>query len=79
MRGMGQPKEKPTVEQVLKLVEELTLEEQAQVREELDLQELRRKIKIGLEQSARGEVFDGEEVLQQMRARNTAMREKGSA
>ncbi len=79
MGGMGQPKEKPTVEQVLKLVEELTLEEQAQVREELDLQELRRKIKIGLEQSARGEVFDGEEVLQQMRARNTAMREKGSA
>lgn len=79
MRGMGQPKEKPTVEQVLRLVEELTLEEQAQVREELDLQELRRNIKIGLEQSARGEVFDGEEVLQQMRARNAAMREKGSA
>lgn len=75
---MGQPKEKPTVEQVLRLVEELTLEERTRVREELDLQELRRKIQLGIEQSERGEVFDGEEVLRQMRARNAAMREKGS-
>lgn len=69
MRGMGQPKEKPTVEQVLRLVEELTPEEQAQVREELDLQELRRKIKIGLEQGKRGEVYDGEEVLAELMQR----------
>lgn len=78
MRGMGQPKEKPTVEQVLKLVEELTLEEQAEVREELDLQELRRNIKIGLEQSARGEVIDGDEVFRRLRERNAAMKAKGN-
>jgi|688.fasta_scaffold04074_8 hypothetical protein len=78
MRGMEQPKEKPTVEQVLKLVEELTLEEQAEVREELDLQELRRNIKIGLEQSARGEVIDGDEVFRRLRERNAAMKAKGN-
>lgn len=66
---MGQPKEKPTVEQVLRLVEELTPEERAQVREEMDLQELKRKIQIGLEQSKRGEVFDGEVVLAELKAR----------
>ncbi|MEW6505706.1 MAG: hypothetical protein AB1457_17240 [Chloroflexota bacterium] len=75
---MEQPKEKPTVEQVLKLVEELTLEEQAEVREELDLQELRRNIKIGLEQSARGEVIDGDEVFRRLRERNAAMKAKGN-
>lgn len=74
---MGQPKEKPTVEEVLKLVEELTPEEQAQVREEMDLQELRRKIQIGIEQSERGEVFDGEEVFRELRERNAAMRKQG--
>jgi hypothetical protein len=79
MRGMGQPKEKPTVEQVLKLVEELTPDERAQVREELDLQELRRNIQISIEQSERGEVIDGDEVFRQMWERNAAMRKKGSA
>ena len=63
---------------MLKLVEELTLEEQAEVREELDLQELRRNIKIGLEQSARGEVIDGDEVFRRLRERNAAMKAKGN-
>lgn len=76
---MGHPKEKPTVEEVLKLVEELTPEERAQVREELNIQELRRNIQISIEQSERGEVIDGDEVFRQMWERNAAMREKGSA
>lgn len=61
---MGHPKEKPTVEQVLKLVEELTPEEREQVLDEMNqYQELRRNIQIGLEQAARGELIDGEVVL----------------
>jgi hypothetical protein len=45
MRGMGQPKDKPTVELVLKLVDELTPEEREQVLEEKKLQDLRCKLK----------------------------------
>lgn len=56
---MEQRKEKPTVEQVLRLV----------VREELNLHELRHKIQVGLDQSDRGEVFDGEEVLAELKQR----------
>jgi len=66
---MGQPSEKPTVEQVLKLVEELTPEERAQVRDELDLQEIRQKIQIGIEQAERGEMVDGELVLAELKQR----------
>lgn len=79
MRGMEQPKEKPTVEQVLKLVEELTPEEREQVLDEMNqYQELRRNIQIGLEQARRGELIDGDEVFRLLRERNAAMREKGS-
>ncbi len=76
---MGQPKEKPTVEQVLKLVEELTPEEREQVLDEMNrYQELRRNIQIGLEQAERGELVDGDEVFRLLRERNAATREKGS-
>jgi hypothetical protein len=79
MRGMGQPKEKPTVEQVLKLVEELTPEEREQVLDEMNkYQELRRNIQIGLEQAERGELIDGDEAFRLLWERNAAMREKGS-
>lgn len=79
MRGMEQPKEKPTVEQVLKLVEELTPEEREQVLDEMNnYQELRRNIQIGLEQAKRGELIDGDEVFRLLRERNAAMREKGT-
>lgn len=67
---MEQPKEKPTVEQVLKLVEELTPEEREQVRDEMNAyQELRRKIQIGLEQAERGELTDGDVVFADLKQR----------
>lgn len=66
---MGQPKEKPTVEQVLKLVEELTPEEREQILDELKMDELKRAIQIGVEQAERGEVTDGDIVLAKLRAR----------
>jgi hypothetical protein len=70
MRGMGQPREKPTVEEVLKLVEELTPEEREQVLDEMNkYQELRRKIQIGLEQAERGELIDGDVVFADLKQR----------
>lgn len=76
---MGQPKEKPTVEQVLRLVEELTQEEREQVLDEMNkYQELRRKIQIGLAQAERGELIDGDEVFRLLWERHAAMKEKGS-
>ncbi|MGH9550370.1 MAG: hypothetical protein ACRD3W_13390 [Terriglobales bacterium] len=75
---MGQPPEKPTVEQVRKLVDQLTPEEREQILDELKMASLRRSIQIGIEQAERGEMIDGDEVFRQMRARNAALREKGN-
>lgn len=66
---MGQPKEKPTVEQVLRLVEELTPEEHEQVLEEMKLQELRRKLAKAEESIARGEGIPAEVALAELRQR----------
>jgi len=75
---MGQPHEKPTVEQVMKLVDQLTLEEREQVLGQLKMADLKRAIQIGIEQSERGEVVDGDEVFRQLRERNAALKEKES-
>lgn len=66
---MGQPKDKPTVEQVLRLVDELTSEEREQVLEEMKLQELRSKLTKAEESIARGEGIPGEVVLAELRQR----------
>ena len=67
---MEQRREKLTVEQVLKLVEELTPEEREQVRDEMNAyEELRRKIQIGLEQAERGELVDGDIVFADLKRR----------
>lgn len=75
---MGQPKEKPTVEQMLQLVEELTPEEREQFLDEISLRELRRKIQTGIAEADRGELIDGDEVFRQMRERNASMKENES-
>jgi hypothetical protein len=64
---MGQPNEKPTVEQVLQLVKELTAEERALVVQEIgSFEELRRKIAIGMDQAKNGEIVDGDLALEQL-------------
>lgn len=74
---MGQPQEKPTVEQVMKLVDQLTPDEREQILEQLKMENLRRSIQIGIDQADRGELIEGEEVFRQLRARNAAAQEKG--
>ena len=66
---MGQPKEKPTVEQVMKLVDQLTPDERGQLLEQLKYDNLKRAIQIGIEQADRGEVYDGDVVLAELRSR----------
>lgn len=48
IESMGQPQEKPTVEQVMKLVDQLTPEEREQILDELKMANLRRSIQIGI-------------------------------
>jgi len=68
---MAQPKpdEKATLDQVLKLVEQLTLEEQEQLVEEMKVQWLRREIQRGIDQADRGEFLDGDEVFARLKQR----------
>ncbi|MFN8555571.1 MAG: hypothetical protein U0103_29245 [Candidatus Obscuribacterales bacterium] len=73
---MGKPEERPTVEQMLQLVEELTPEEREHFLDEVSLRELRRSISIGIEQADRGELIQGDEVFRRLRERNALMNQK---
>jgi hypothetical protein len=73
-----QPEEKVTVDQVLRLVGQLTAEEQGQVFDQLKLEDLRREIRKGIEASERGEVYREEEVLAPFRQGAPAKAEKMS-
>ena len=66
---MAQSQEKPTVEQVMKLVDQLTPDEREQVLDQLKMDNLRRAIQIGIDQADRGEVIDGEVVLAELSQR----------
>jgi hypothetical protein len=75
---MAQAQEKPTVEQILKLVDQLTPGEREQILDRLKMDNLRQAIQTGIEQADRGELTEGEEAFRQLRERNAAFREKGN-
>jgi len=75
---MAQAQEKQTVEQIMKLVDQLTPGEREQIPDQLKMDNLRRAIQIGIEQADRGELIGGEEAFRQLRERNAAFREKGN-
>lgn len=77
---MAQPKpeDKATLDQILKLVDQLTPDEQVQLVDEVKLQWLQHELQKGIDQADQGEVVDGEAVFKQMRERNAAMRQKGN-
>lgn len=60
---------KPTVSQVLQLVHQLSPEEQDQLVEQMKLEWLRREVQKGIDEADRGEVVDGEELLEELRIR----------
>jgi hypothetical protein len=73
---MAQAQEKPTVEQIMKLVDQLTPGEREQILDQLKMDTLRRAIQIGIEQADQGDVIEGEKVFRQLRERNAAARQK---
>lgn len=59
--------DKPTINQVLKLVHQLSLEEQDQLVEQMKLDWLKRQVQVGIDELERGEYVDGEELLEELR------------
>lgn len=69
--AMPNPEGKATFDQVLRLVHQLSPEEQEQlVQETMKLQDLRRELMIGVEQLQRGEKVPGEQVFRELRERH---------
>lgn len=62
------PEEKVTLNQVLKLVEQLSPEACGLLLGELKLQALRRDIQVGIDEADRGELVSEEELLQHLDA-----------
>ena len=63
------PEERTTLNNVLKLVDKLTPEEREKLLQQLKLDDLRHKVQIGIDQADRGELIDGEELLDELRQR----------
>ena len=61
--------DKPTLSQVLKLVHQLSPEEQEQLAEQMKLEWLKREVQKGIDELDRGEFVDGEELLEELRVR----------
>lgn len=62
------PEEKVTVDQVLKLVDQLTPEERQELLDQLKLEDLRREIQIGLDAAERGDVVSLDELNEHLDA-----------
>jgi hypothetical protein len=59
--------EKASVKEILKLVEQLSPEDQEKLVEDMKLQWLRREVQIGIEQADRGELVDGDVVFAELK------------
>lgn len=62
-------KKKPTVDQVLQVVNQLSAEEREQLIQELRAEDFRREIQKGVDAADRGELKPAEEVLARLRSR----------
>lgn len=60
-------KQKPTVDQVLRLVDQLSAEEREQLMQELRAEDFKRDIQQGIEAAERGELKDADEVIARLR------------
>lgn len=67
---MAQPKpERTTLDQVLKLAEQLSSDEQEQLVEHMKLQWLRTEVQKGIDEADRGELLDSAEVFAELKQR----------
>lgn len=62
-------KKKPTVDQVLKLVDQLSAVERQQLMQELRVHEFQREVQKGIDAADRGDLKPAEEVLDKLRKR----------
>lgn len=60
-------KQKPTVDQVLKLVDQLSSEERERLMQELRAEDFKRDIQKGIEAADGGELKDADEVITRLR------------
>lgn len=60
-------KQKPTVDQVLKLVDQLSAEEREQLMHKLKAEDFRRDIQEGIDAAERGELKNADEVIARLR------------
>lgn len=75
---MAQPKpDRRSVEEILKLVEQLSLDEQEALLEEMKLHSLRRELQKAEDELRRGDGVPAEDVLAELRERNKTFRRKG--
>lgn len=63
------PDEETTLDQVLKLVDKLTPEDQGRLIDYLDHLELKREIQIGIDDVRAGRLVDGEEAFAKLKER----------
>jgi predicted transcriptional regulator len=63
------PEERSTVDQVLKLVSQLTPESQEEIIEQIKLQWLRQEVQKGIDQADRGELLDADEAFAELEKR----------
>jgi hypothetical protein len=63
------PEEYVTLDQVLKLVDQLSTKEQEQLVERMKLEWLRKEVHKGIEQANRGELIDGDVVFGELKQR----------
>lgn len=70
------PDEHTNFEQVLELVHELTAQEQQQLLEQLQLEDLHREIRRGIEASERGETVSLEELDRRLNAKHAEILER---
>jgi hypothetical protein len=68
------PEEQTTIEQVLKLVDQLSVAGKEKVLQLLKYQELRREIQLGIDQADRGELFSEEQVMAEMELHHEKLR-----
>lgn len=67
---MAQSKpEQISIKEILKLVDQLSPEDQEQLAEAMKLQWLRREIQKGIDQADRGELIDGDVVFAELKQR----------
>lgn len=70
------PEENAKIQQVLKLVHELTAQEQQELLEHLKFENLRREIQTGIDQADRGEFISLEELNERLDATHAKLLER---